>query len=270
MIIYPPIIGNTIPAFNNIIEVPFTHNPAVGIDEVEEMRLTIRTISNNEVIAKDIVTNNFNLKTGVAYFDIDEEKLTPTQWYKFQIAYGDIKQSEEYNKMLAEISEIDPSVSNYNEQVIEIINKYKNLVNYYYSSVATGRYLGKNPDTIEIINLKPNEINSNLVEYTGCYTSSIYSEPVYQYKFSVQEKGREDYIQETGWIITDKENENVNEENKKVFKHNFYLKDELELGKQYTIIYTIQTVNGWKNSVSYTIQKAMRVPSVFAGSVIAD
>jgi hypothetical protein len=236
MIIYPPIIGNTIPAFNNIIEVLFTHNPAVGTDEVKEMRLVVRTISNNEVIVKDINTKDFSLETGVAYFNVNELTLIPTQWYKFQIAYDDGNQNN----------------------------------NFYYSSVATGRYLGENPGIIEIINLKSDEINSNLVEYTGCYTSSIYSEPVYQYRFSVQEKGREDYIQETGWIITNKESENINEEGKKVFKHNFYLKDELKLGKQYTITYTIQTVNGWKNSVSYTIQKAMRIPSVFAGSVIAD
>ena len=150
------IIGNTVPAFNNVIEVPFTHNPAVGINEVKTMKLIVRTISNNEVIAKDINAKDFSLETGIAYFNVNELTLISTQWYKFQIAYDDGNQNDVF----------------------------------YYSSVATGRYLGEEPGEITIINLDLDVINSNLVEYTGCYTSSIYSEPVYQYKFSVQEKGQ--------------------------------------------------------------------------------
>jgi hypothetical protein len=62
MIIYPPIIGDTIPAFiKDVIKIPFIHNAAVDFDEVKGFNLIIKELANSKQIGtinSEEFTNN--------------------------------------------------------------------------------------------------------------------------------------------------------------------------------------------------------------------
>ena len=93
MIIYPPIIGDTIPGFTNIeIKIPFQQNPAVSINEIKGFRLKVKNYNEpNELISLDAddknnYTYDSKTKTGEVTFKLssDESVLLLTgNYYKF-------------------------------------------------------------------------------------------------------------------------------------------------------------------------------------------
>ena len=104
MIIYPPLIADTIPAFTtNKIVIPFSQNQAVSIDDVSSFKLIIKDYLSSNIIAfsttaKDNIHLIYNedTKSGEVIFtnfidNTTKEKWTPTakQYYKFQMGYSD-------------------------------------------------------------------------------------------------------------------------------------------------------------------------------------
>jgi len=109
--LYPPILNGVIPAFykrskktgdNNtwkIIEiaVPFAMNKMVLENNVLSMCLRLKTVQTNEVVYFGACgRNRFDLKQGIAYFDIYQDdtateniadKIQEGLFYKAQLAY---------------------------------------------------------------------------------------------------------------------------------------------------------------------------------------
>ena len=151
MIIYPPFIGDTIPAFTtDKIVIPFQQNTAV-VDEkgVVGFRLKIKNYQTSKSIATLYIEATAEMfeKQEIEFTDFTnieskkEEEFTPetSQYYKFQLSYDDN--------------------SNY----------------YAYSSASIGRCIGQSP----IISI----IKQNNYLYQGNYTTSLLSEPIYSYRF---------------------------------------------------------------------------------------
>lgn len=154
MIIYPPFIGETIPAFTtDKIVIPFSQNPAVSIEEVSSFKLIIKDYLNSNIIAFSTAAAdnthliyNVDSKSGEVIFtdfidNITKETWVPTskQYYKFQMSYSD---DNTYNA---------------------------------YSAASIGRCIGTTP-TIKI------ETLTQGFSYQGKCTTPI-TEPVYSYRF---------------------------------------------------------------------------------------
>ena len=78
MIIYPPFIGDTIPAFTkDKIVIPFSQNPAVSIKEVTSFGLIVKDYLSSNIIANLTATADTkhlsyhsDTKSGEVIFDI--------------------------------------------------------------------------------------------------------------------------------------------------------------------------------------------------------
>ena len=88
MIIYPPIIGDTIPGFTNVeVKIPFQQNPAVSINEVKGFSLKVKNYNEpNEFTSLDSVNYTYDskTKTGEVTFQWASGKIPLTgSYYKF-------------------------------------------------------------------------------------------------------------------------------------------------------------------------------------------
>ena len=170
MIIYPPIIGDTIPAFtSDVIKIPFTHNPAVDLEGVQGFSLLIKEFANSKQIGIIQDVENFT-KNNITFSLINsiKEKIVAGNYYKFQIAY--IYGYDKNNKPLC-----SP-----------------------YSSVSIGRYIETAPILI-IKNLTTGIINQSKEVYIGEYTNGLSTEPIYQYCFEFFEE--ENLLQTSDWQL---------------------------------------------------------------------
>ena len=233
MIIYPPHIGDTVPAFTTTMTVNFSHNPGVGENEVERMWARIRS-TNNNYQAETISTTNFDIAKGIAVFDLSnyQEELINLSFYKIQIAYDD-----ETNTPLT------------------------------WSAAAVGRYLAKEP-TIEVEGLTSNSL-INLVKYQGVYKTTVSSEGVYDYCFEVSYN--DEVVETSGWLVSGElvklEEKDVDNETIWQATHPFEIKQELEKGKTYKLKYAIHTLNGLYKEKVYSIYNSTRLPVMFTGSI---
>lgn len=220
MIIYPPFIGETIPAFTtDKIVIPFSQNPAVSIEEVSSFKLIIKDYLNSNIIAFSTAAAdnthliyNVDSKSGEVIFtdfidNITKETWVPTskQYYKFQMSYSD---DNTYNA---------------------------------YSAASIGRCIGEVP-TIKI------ETLTQGFSYQGKCTTPI-TEPVYSYRFILTMN--DTVLQDTGEILNDVDNDIINDNNTRTIENNFKIKYEIEY--KATLEYFITTVNGYKTSISTNI-----------------
>lgn len=229
MIIYPPLIAETIPAFTtDKIIIPFSQNPAVDINEVTVFKLIIKNYITSEIIAdlsaaKDNLLYDSNAKSGEVTFITEDWKPQAKQYYKFQMSYSD-----------------------------DTINPDTQKPYTVYSAASIGRCIG-NPPEVYIENLDASKTNEDILDYIGKYKTDIVSEPVYSYRFIFSQD--EEIIQDTGEILHDVENDNV-EQNKRISTHLFRLWYELEDNITYKIKYIITSINGYKSFSEYKIIKA--------------
>ena len=229
MIIYPPHIGDTVPAFSSVLQINFSHNPGVGTSEVARMWARIRLTTDNTIV-KEISTTDFNCSDGIATFKIEQEEdfFIPLSFYKIQIAYDDKDTGDAENLT--------------------------------WSSSSVGRYLKEEP-TIEVEGLTSNSL-INLVKYKGLYISPVSSEGVYDYCFEVSYNDQ--IVETSGWIVS---GEMVKGENGWYVEHPFELKQELEKGKTYKLKYAVHTINGMYKEKIYSIYASTRLPAMFTGSI---
>lgn len=256
MIIYPPLIADTIPAFTtDKIVIPFSQNPAVSIEEVSSFKLIIKDYLNSNTIAFSTVAAdsthlvyNVNTKSGEVIFtdfidNTTKETWMPTskQYYKFQMSYSD--DDNTYNA---------------------------------YSAVSIGRCIGELDKDfgIKVIGLNtildPNILNIDTTTYVGEYTTNISSEPIYSYRFIFRNKNTGEIIQDTGDVLHNVDNDIV-DGTKRTSNHIFKLRYELALGEYYELVYSITTVNGYTiETKPYTTIKSGQLPIIFQGNIIVS
>ena len=238
MIIYPPFIGDTIPAFTkDKIVIPFSQNPAVKIEEVSSFKLIIKDYLNSNIIAfSTAAANNTHLiynadtESGEVIFtnfidNTTKKKWAPTakQYYKFQMSYSD---DGAYNA---------------------------------YSAASIGRCIGNGGD-ISIIDL-----NKNI--YTGMYITDISSEPIYSYRFTFKNIITNEVLQDTGNILHNVKNDII-DNGIRISQHEFKVRQDLKFGEYYELRYSITTINGFTiSTVPYTIVKPEELPMIFKGNL---
>ena len=234
MIIYPPHIGDTVPGFiqvNNqaVIKIPFTHNTAVDYNKVTRMRLIIKEFSSGVIkTPSNIIGTKPILQNdiGVIEFTTTEHTFTPGNYYKFQIAYDD---SEDENIITA----------------------------YTYSSVAIGRCVGNKVPELSIEGLAGNnQLNPTRPIYVGIFDTDadFVSEPIYKYCFDLYNNSQDNQLIETSdWQLYKGSME-------------FISYQELNYNDTYTIKLSIQTVNGYDQSIEYYLVKAGELPFIFTGA----
>lgn len=249
MIIYPPFIADTIPAFTtNKIIIPFQQNPAVHPNEVVTFKLIIKDYINSNIIAFSPAAAAFDIKTGIAEFteffknDKPAEHWSPEikKYYKFQICYVDDSDYEAF------------------------------------SVASIGRCIGNSDSTFNISILayerqilSIESLNENVNTYTGRYITSILSEPIHSYRFTFKNKVTNEIIQDTGEVLHNVDND-VIDGNELTSLHNFKLRYELNYNEYYELTYYITTINGYKDSISYIIIKAGQLPAIFPGEICVE
>ena len=240
MIIYPPLIADTIPAFTaTVVKVPFENNPAVVLSSIKGFRLIVKDYNSSKIIAYSKVVYTTSIVNEVTfinfYSDIACEKsitpFTSGNYYKFQIAYYD----EEYDKN-------------------------KNTP-FYYSSASIGRCIEKEKE-IYITDLKENRLseqasNPNIYNsFQGAYVSSMQSEPLYSYRFIFKNAITNETIQDTVILLF-----NNSKDYAGTYKINFDIKKELLKDTVYTLQFFVTTVNGYTAQTPlYKIIAASKVP----------
>ena len=245
MIIYPPLIENTIPAFtNDKVVITFSQNPAVAWGEVKYLGLVIKKYNNSTIITNlyipaSSVEYDTNTKIGKATFVFGEWKPITKEYYKFQLSYSD-----------------DTTIND---------NSFGA-----YSVAAIGRCIGVKPNIYiigarnEMMESQPN-LNVATKKFIGTYVTSINSEPLYSYRIYVRSVKDNTIIQDSGTILHNSDEDMV--DSTRTSTHEFILNYELERHQQYIICYEITTVNGFTDRVEYNIIKEGRLPIPFEGDL---
>ena len=225
MIIYPPIIADTIPAFTNEkIIIPFQENQAVAHQQITGFRLIIKDYQSSKIEAtlsvnKDetFFINNEIIFTsdpekGFATVNPDEYWIpTMSQYYKFQLAYDD---GTDY---------------------------------FAYSSASIGRCIGKAPDIrIETPIKDEKPIEDYYYSYQGKCTT-LMTEPVYSYRFILTINNT--IMQDTGEILNNVNDDTIdNDNNERITNNSFKVKYEISSTDEANLEYSITTINGYKAS----------------------
>lgn len=246
MIIYPPFIADTIPAFTtDKIVIPFSQNPAVGMAEVQSFKLIIKDYLTSTPLtvlsaSKDSIFYNPVTKSGEITFITDTWKPQPKQYYKFQIGYSD--------------NSINPNTG---ELYVA------------YSTASIGRCVG-NGGEISVKGLDGNTVNLSQKIYEGNYITDVYSEPVYSYRFIFKNSTTNEVLQDSGEILHNTDNDIITPQNQRISQHNFRIKYDLLSQYYYELIYEITTINNFHISTPiYTIIKQDEPPMYFNGAIQA-
>lgn len=224
MIIYPPYIEGTIPAFTNgKLKIPFQMNPAVVSGQVKRFVALIKNAKEKNpatyMCAAEASSRFF--EAGVIEFDLSTAKtidkasegMTPEvgQYYKVQLAYDD------------SAAEIDP---------------YKLT----FSSVGITKCSATPNVYVEDLDGGGLNINSKKENYKGIYISTDPSEPEYEYLFEIKDNNDEIFAT-SGWQIHD----GSKDKNKPMFWLKNIINDTAFIDLKYTssnsIILTKQSQN---------------------------
>ena len=220
--LFPPIIGDTIPAFyskNGIVKItiPFSMNKAVSNQQVSGFVLKVKTVQSSTYLLtlqnKDI--NTFNMEDSpYVSFSINLNSFKSFkigQFYKFQIAYIDTNNDIGY-----------------------------------YSTVATGKYTTEPTLYISTSNnedgLKIGQINMNSNYYLGYYgqlgSNADTTEKVYSYQFDMYDS-QGNLFASSGEKLHNSYNDTELYES----YDSFTLEKDLEIDQSYYIQYSIKTIN---------------------------
>lgn len=207
--LYPPILEASIPAFcGNQVAIPFAQNPLVSNIDYQYFTLQVKKI-NSELIGV-YTSYSYNKENNIAYFDLGNDLGESPNWYKFQLAYN-------------------------NGQVG------------YYSTVAIGRFLGKETPTLQLVS-----------NYAGFYRA-IYSHPndlqekAYSFHFILKNE-QDEIIEDLGEQIHDI-NKDEDEDTAIAF---FEFRYNLEASDHKYFLYCIvKTINGLVLSTSTQINDSV-------------
>lgn len=241
MIIYPPYIADTIPAFTtDKIIIPFIMNPAVDISQIKFFQIKIMDYIKSEKldtitseIDKDNLSYNSETRSGTITFS-PNVKLEQGQYYKFQLSFSD-------------------------------------ETNFYsFSDASIGRCIGEAP-ILSITGRQGEELQTEYFNvgsdsFSCYYSTTLLTEPLYNYRFYIYNQTTKEIIQDSGWLLHNVDNDYY-EDDKRNSRHDFNLKYELENWVYYSIVYQIKTVNGYMNEIECSIIKQGYLPIFFNGQI---
>lgn len=215
MIIYPPLIADTIPAFTAAaVRIPFENNPAVVLSSVKGFRLIVKDYNSSKIIAYSKVDYTTDIVNEVTFteFQSSTEELfafTSGNYYKFQIAYFDNDKD----------------------------------TTFYYSSASIGRCVEKeNSIFITGSNIQLSETSLNPDRYgiyRGVYFSSMLSEPLYSYQFVMKDSDGNIFQNSGVQAFDNSKSYNGN------YNVDFKIKKELKKDIIYTLQFFVTTINGY-------------------------
>lgn len=234
MIPYAPLLDSQIPAFtlrsNGLplsVKVNFNHNMAVGYSDVKSMKLIIKELNGttqiNNTLCQGIYTFLANketvLKKGELEFtSFTGTSLVPGNYYKIQIAYIS------YDSALQK----------------DVVGSY--------SSVGIARCIGE-PPTIAVNGWTASTAHEDTQTYEGTYANAQgVHEIVYRYRFDLKTKPTKlnetaEILESSGWQFP--------AGGKMTFTHAQWL----PLQTPYALSFTLTTVNGYEQSIEYTISR---------------
>ena len=86
MIIYPPLIADTIPAFTaTAVKIPFENNPAVVLSSIKGFRLIVKDYNSSKITP---FTSGNYYKFQIAYYDEEYDKNKNTPFYYSSASIG--------------------------------------------------------------------------------------------------------------------------------------------------------------------------------------
>lgn len=232
--LYAPIIDTIVPAFTNEgIQITFQDNRAVNLNNVDGMCLLVKKLDNSKVYENVLTVNSTE---SPAVFEFDSSKLIPGDYYKFQLAYYEIKENQE-----------------------DDIGSY--------SSVAYGRYLGEEAGSLQIKAVHPKNtildtagsLNLHKGAYIGEFINELSDETVDVYKFSIEDNTSLKTIEQTEWLQCYQNQE-----------MRFSVMSELPPSRTYTLKFAIRTVNGFEDEVKALLIAAADIPTTFDGEISAE
>lgn len=238
MITYAPMIESTIPAFSasesesiwlpDEIKINFTHNIAVGMYDIQGFQIILKSLYNNG--ANEILVKS-------SYYR--PVSMPDAEWVDF-LKKGEVIFPEGSFSSVSATTSIAPG--NYYKIQMAYIDTSGTLGTF--STVGIARCLGEKP-SLSIAGLDLSGPNPDRRYYTGLYsTDDAQTEIVYRYKFDLfvlPQEGEKTLLESSGWQFpagTDM-----------VFSHRQYLKND----EDYSLELAITTVNGYEDSVVYTI-----------------
>ena len=238
--LYPPYIEGTLPAFsvncgdgNGAISIPFAHNRAVSIEEINGYSIKIKTVQNDILIATLNVNDLSNIPVRNFILQGSALKVNIGQYYKIQVAYRD---------------------------------KEKGEVGYY-STVGVIKCTST-PEVI-ILNLDEGNVSNSLNHFVGQYRQPAggdVSEKVYSSIFTITDS-EGNIIETTGNVLHNVENNTKSYLSTDTMNFN----RDLEFGKIYKIKYEITTNNGLVvSSPVYQISQQKSVAMELKGELRAD
>lgn len=235
--LYPPILNGVIPAFYKrskktgdsdtwkIIEIaiPFAMNKMVLENNVLSMCLRLKTVQTNEVVYFGTCgRNRFDLKQGIAYFDIYQDD-TATENIADKIQEGLF-----YKAQLAYCEDLPDAVTNASQAG-------------YFSTVGITKCIAK-PD-VSIAGYDAGKVNLYNTRIVGHYEQDIdkgdSNEKVYSYSFTITDRDNNVYL--TSGVQLHNVNNDINHWES---TDEFLTNKELVDGELYYIQYKVTTVNG--------------------------
>lgn len=218
----PPYIEGKIPAqIGNIIQIPYSHNRAVGTSAYKAFKIKLRTVATGQDVGVIEAYGNEGLAIGEIPNSIN---MVVGQYYKVQLAYVD------------------------NQNAVG-----------YFSSVGVFKYTAKPTLYISAggVELKANAKNNHAYEYVGGFIndSADLNEKVYSYRFDVYQGDK--LFSTTGDLIHNStQDTEMNQSH-----DTYILNKTLEKGVNYSIQYTVTTGNSLTiSSPKYYIRDNGSIP----------
>ena len=259
MIIYPPYIADTIPAFTTEkVKIPFAMNPAIDIEQINYFQIKIINYIDSSLIGtvkttKEDLQYNNKTKSGTVTFwfsnceftkeaiNIGDNKIIQGQYYKFQLSFSD-----------------DTSFHSF-------------------STASLGRCIGAPEEApkLEIRGRQNHILSTDILNigsnsFSGYHRTTLLSEPVYNYRFYIYNHNTNEIIEDTGWLLHNVDTDFYNQigsSKRRNSRHDFVLKHELDNWVSYSIVYQTKTVNGFESSIECPIIKQGELPIAFEGQV---
>lgn len=276
MIIYPPFIADTIPAFtNDKIIIPFQQNPAVSIEEVNSFSLIVKDYLSSNILLNltaaadtEHLRYNSNTRMGEVIFNIADNKTKLIEEINNNTTLTETQKAER----IADITKFPETKQYYKFQMSYsdgTINPNTQQLYSAYSTASIGRCVG-NGGEISIKGLNSDIVNLSQKIYEGNYITDVYSEPVYSYRFIFKNGTTNEVLQDSGEILHNTDTDIITRQNKRISQHNFRIKYDLLPQYYYELIYEITTINNFHISTPiYTIIKQEEPPMHFEGAIQA-
>lgn len=239
-IVYTPLIDTSLPACSKSkLIIPFTHNPAVALDEVQNFSILFKDINNSQEIKRISTSTNsteqFINSQLITYTGDGLNSLVKNTYYKVQVAYRGKGQP------------ID-TLRYSNAGVIRCVDEAIVFI----SAGSKNNYTDAAEEKLNITQQK-----SDIRNYTGVYDTGTPSEVVYEYKFSLYSGST--LLETSGWQLHNSLTDILYHDNagyRKTCLDHYELRYELQNSKSYSLKYEVKTVNGYTKSYSGTLQNA--------------